>query len=181
METDASPQDIKPTILTVEELNIEILPVIYEIIRSVEKDHHDNTAKTRESHDCSQKVLELQKRLDQARADIQLLPGIEFSKEQQLNNLEALKTQLRLKQELLQKLLANNEHLVQKLSESYPMRKAAQLVVRAMFTGKNFIEESKLQGKLNPEQFRALMNEISANFKKQLKEAQENLQRKMKQ
>lgn len=93
----------QPKQLNVEDLNIEILPIIYEIIRSVEKDHHDNTAKTRESQDCSLKVLELQKRLDQARADIQLLPGIEFSKEQQLQHLEALKTQLRLKQELLQK------------------------------------------------------------------------------
>lgn len=86
---------------------------------SVEKDHHDNTAKTRESQDCSQKVLELQKRLDQARAEvtinfchfcgkhckfqIRLLPGIEYSKEQQLHHLEALKTQLKLKQELLRK------------------------------------------------------------------------------
>ncbi|KAB0795629.1 hypothetical protein PPYR_12468 [Photinus pyralis] len=89
--------------LTVEELQIEILPVIYEIIRSIEKDHHETSAKTRESQDCAQKVLELQKRLDQARVQIRLLPGIEFSKEQQLNNLEALKTQLRLKQELLHK------------------------------------------------------------------------------
>lgn len=102
METDEPPQETKPT-FNVEDLSIEILPVIYEIIRSIEKDHHDNTAKTRESQDCSQKVLELQKRLDQARADIRMLPGIEFSKEQQLNHLEALKTQLRLKQELLQK------------------------------------------------------------------------------
>ncbi|KAF5271936.1 hypothetical protein FQA39_LY07953 [Lamprigera yunnana] len=89
--------------ITVEELQIEILPVIYEIIRSIEKDHHDTSAKTRESQDCSQKVLELQKRLDQARVQIRLLPGIEFSKEQQLTRLEALKTQLRLKQELLHK------------------------------------------------------------------------------
>ncbi|XP_066146643.1 mediator of RNA polymerase II transcription subunit 9 [Euwallacea fornicatus] len=102
METDVPTLEPKRA-LTVEDLNIEILPVIYEIIRSVEKDHHDNTAKTRESADCSQKVLELQKRLDQARSEINLLPGIEFSKEQQLNHLEALKTQLRLKQELLQK------------------------------------------------------------------------------
>jgi len=102
METEEPVQETKPT-LNVEELNIEILPVVYEIIRSIEKDHHDNTTKTRESQDCSQKVLELQKRLDQARADIRMLPGIEFSKEQQLNHLEALKTQLKLKQELLQK------------------------------------------------------------------------------
>ncbi|RZC35334.1 mediator of RNA polymerase II transcription subunit 9 [Asbolus verrucosus] len=102
MESDEQNQELDKRI-TVEDLNIEILPVVYEIIRSVEKDHHDNTAKTRESQDCSQKVLELQKRLDQARAEIRLLPGIEYSKEQQLNHLEALKTQLKLKQELLHK------------------------------------------------------------------------------
>ncbi|KAJ8913846.1 hypothetical protein NQ315_003755 [Exocentrus adspersus] len=90
--------------LKVEDLEIEILPLIYEIIRSVEKDnHHDNATKTRDSQDCSQKVLELQKRLDQARTEIQMLAGIDYSKEQQLSHLEALKTQLRLKQELLQK------------------------------------------------------------------------------
>lgn len=32
-----------------------------------------------------------------------MLPGIDYSKEQQLNNLEALKAQLKLKQELLHK------------------------------------------------------------------------------
>ncbi|XP_044731772.1 mediator of RNA polymerase II transcription subunit 9 [Chrysoperla carnea] len=91
------------TQINIEELDFEILPVIYEIIRSVERDPHDNAAKARESQDCSQKVLELQKKLDQARAQIRRLPGIEFSREQQLQRLEALKTQLRLKQELLQK------------------------------------------------------------------------------
>lgn len=76
--------------------------------------------------------------------------------------------------------LANNEHLVQRLSESYPMRKAAQIVVRAMFTGKSFIEESRLHEKLTPEQFRSLMREISTNFQKQVKQAQEHVQKKMK-
>lgn len=89
--------------LAVEDLNIEILPVIYEIIRSIERDPHDTSAKTRESQDCSLKILELQKRLDQTRAQIRQLPGIEYSKEQQLANLEALRSQLHLKQKLLQK------------------------------------------------------------------------------
>ncbi|CAH0555007.1 unnamed protein product [Brassicogethes aeneus] len=102
METEEQTAEA-PKQLNVEDLSIEILPVIYEIIRSVEKDHHDNTAKTRESQESSQKVLELQKRLEQAKTDIRMLPGIEYSKEQQLNHLEALKTQLQLKQDLLQK------------------------------------------------------------------------------
>ncbi|KAJ8963536.1 hypothetical protein NQ317_019033 [Molorchus minor] len=175
--------------LCVEDLNIEILPIIYEIIRSVEKDnHHDNTAKTRDSQDCSQKVLEVQKRLDQARAEVRMLPGIEYSKEQQLNHLDALKTQLRLKQELLQKMvlrfliriLANNEQLVQRLSESYPMRRAAQIIVRAVYTSKNFIVEQRLHEKLTPEQFRALMREIAADFQNRIKQTQEQISRKMK-
>ncbi|CAG9829202.1 unnamed protein product [Diabrotica balteata] len=104
MDTEEQNIENNNKILSVEDLNIDILPIIYDIIKSVEKDnHHDNTAKTRDSQDCSQKVLELQKRLDQARAEIRMLPGIDYSKDQQLNHLEALKTQLRLKQELLQK------------------------------------------------------------------------------
>jgi len=79
------------------------------------------------------------------------------------------------------RILANNEQLVQKLSESYPMRKAAQLVVRAMFTGKNYIEEYRLHEKLTPEQFRILMKDVSLMFQKQIKQAQENIQKKMKQ
>ncbi|CAH1963664.1 unnamed protein product [Acanthoscelides obtectus] len=104
MDLEGKNNDVDKKVLNVEDLNIEILPVIYEIIRSIERDnHHDNTAKTRDSADCSQKVIELQKRLDQARQEIHMLPGIDFSKEQQLQHLEALKTQLRKKQELLQK------------------------------------------------------------------------------
>lgn len=78
------------------------------------------------------------------------------------------------------RILANNEHLVQKLSESYPMRKAAQLVVRVMFSGKNFIEENRLHEKLTPEQFRALMHDISLRFQKQIKQAQDEMRKRMK-
>lgn len=78
------------------------------------------------------------------------------------------------------RILANNEQLVQKLSESYFMRKAAQVVVRAMFSGKQFIEEKRLHQKLNPEQFQALMREVASNFQNQLKQAQDTLKKKMK-
>ncbi|EFA09949.2 hypothetical protein TcasGA2_TC012102 [Tribolium castaneum] len=172
MESDEHNQESERNV-TVENLNIEILPIIYEIIRSVEKDHHDNTAKARESQDCSQKVLELQKRLDQARAEIRLLPGIEYSKEQQLDHLEALKTQLKLKQELLRKY----RYI---LSESYPMRKAAQVVVRAVYHGKNLIEERGLDKRLSPEEFRALMKRIAQNLQGQIKQASDEFKHKMK-
>ncbi|XP_031779091.1 mediator of RNA polymerase II transcription subunit 9 isoform X2 [Nasonia vitripennis] len=91
------------TQFTVADLDIEILPIIYEIIRSVEKDPHDTSQKVKESADTSQKILELQKKLDSARAQIKRLPGIEYSKEEQLQKLEILRKQLRLKKELLLK------------------------------------------------------------------------------
>ncbi|XP_044753156.1 mediator of RNA polymerase II transcription subunit 9 [Coccinella septempunctata] len=99
--SQTSEDNSKP--LTVEEFNFEFLPIIYGIIRRIEKDHHDTAAKTKESQECAQKVLELQKHLDQARAQIHQLRGIGYNKEQQLSNLESLKVQLKLKQELLQK------------------------------------------------------------------------------
>ncbi|XP_059620112.1 mediator of RNA polymerase II transcription subunit 9 [Phlebotomus argentipes] len=87
------------TALTVDEIEIEILPTIYAIIRSVEKDPVD---KQRESQDCSLKVLELQKKLDSVRSQIRQLP-IDLNKEEQLQRLETLRNQLLLKQNLLNK------------------------------------------------------------------------------
>ncbi|XP_055704174.1 mediator of RNA polymerase II transcription subunit 9 isoform X2 [Phlebotomus papatasi] len=87
------------TPLSVDEIEIEILPTIYAIIRSVEKDPID---KQRESQDCSLKVLELQKRLESVRNQIRQLP-IDLNKEEQLQRLETLRNQLLLKQKLLTK------------------------------------------------------------------------------
>lgn len=58
--------------------------------------------------------------------------------------------------------LANNERLVQKLSESYPMRRAAQLVAIVVYRGKFMIEDVKLR---NPEQLRDLLNKLSQSLK----------------
>ncbi|XP_067629497.1 mediator of RNA polymerase II transcription subunit 9-like [Eurosta solidaginis] len=95
--TPSSPQTNGNTNLTA------ILPVIYEIIRCVEKDPLDNAAKQRESQEGSQKILELQKRFDIARAEVKQLPGIDYNKEEQLNKLELLRNQLLLKQQLIRK------------------------------------------------------------------------------
>lgn len=86
-----------------DQLDFDILPVIYEIIRSIEKDPTEISAKQRESQECSQKVHELQKRLDHARQTIRQLPGIQFNKEEQLERLETLRNQLVLKQQLIKK------------------------------------------------------------------------------
>uniref|UniRef100_A0A182YSU5 Mediator of RNA polymerase II transcription subunit 9 n=1 Tax=Anopheles stephensi TaxID=30069 RepID=A0A182YSU5_ANOST len=100
--------ETKPQIANIPEpkiqpVEIEILPVVYDIIRSVEKDPIDNTAKQKESAECSQKVLELQRTLETARATIRKLHGIEYSKEEQLRRLESLRKQLALKQQLIKK------------------------------------------------------------------------------
>lgn len=89
--------------ITVQDVDVDFLPIVYEIIRSVERDFHDNSAKARESQDCSQRVLELQKKFDIARTQIKRLPGIDYNKQDQLKQFEILRTQLRLKRELLQK------------------------------------------------------------------------------
>ncbi|XP_033231007.1 mediator of RNA polymerase II transcription subunit 9-like [Belonocnema kinseyi] len=89
--------------LTVNNLEIEILPLIYEIIRSIERDPYDANQKAKESQDMSHKIVDLQKKLDSARVQIKKLPGVGYSKEEQLQNLENLRKQLRLKRELLLK------------------------------------------------------------------------------
>nr|XP_032292554.1 mediator of RNA polymerase II transcription subunit 9 [Drosophila virilis] len=89
--------------LTVDQLDIEILPIIYDIVRCVEKDPLENAVKLRESQDCNHKIFELQKRFDSAREQIKQLPGIDYNKEEQLQRLELLRSQLKLKQQLIRK------------------------------------------------------------------------------
>ncbi|KAL7737670.1 hypothetical protein ACLKA6_006072 [Drosophila palustris] len=89
--------------LTVDQLDIEILPIIYDIVRCVEKDPLENAVKLRESQDCNHKIFELQKRFDSAREQIKQLPGIDYNKEEQLQRLELLRNQLKLKQQLIKK------------------------------------------------------------------------------
>ncbi|XP_063921173.1 protein NCBP2AS2 homolog [Zophobas morio] len=76
------------------------------------------------------------------------------------------------------RLLANNEQLVQKLSESYPMRKAAQILVRAAFQSKNLIEEKGLNKMLTPEEFRETMKKVARNFQNQIKQASDEFRQK---
>lgn len=92
-----------PARLSVEDVDVDFLPIIYDIIRGLEKDPHESSQKPSHSQDISQKVLELHKKLEVAKEQIKRLPGVEYSKEQQLDKLEALRTQLKLKRDLLLK------------------------------------------------------------------------------
>ncbi|PSN44499.1 hypothetical protein C0J52_09060 [Blattella germanica] len=187
-----------PAQLTVDDVDVEFLPLIYEIIRSVERDPHD-TQKTRESQDTSQKVIELQKKLDQARSQIRRLPGVEYSKEEQLQKLETLRKQLQLKKDLLLKYrhisiiseenyqpamvlrylfhrLFNNPQLVNKLADSYPIRRAAQLAVYAYTVGLQGV-----LGKFNPGRLQSFTRRLKFELeqaKKELEEANEKMKKR---
>lgn len=78
---------------------------------------------------------------------------------------------------LLMRYLANNEQLVQKLSESYPIRRAAQLLVAAFHQSKSFASEKGLT-EFTPEKFRSLINSFKENVKKEIETAKEELKKK---
>lgn len=75
------------------------------------------------------------------------------------------------------RLLTNNDHLVQRLSESYPIRKAAQWVVVFFYRGKGFIEDSKLTNKITPEQFRSFIRRFSENIKAEIKQGKDQFKK----
>ncbi|XP_013393420.1 mediator of RNA polymerase II transcription subunit 9 [Lingula anatina] len=73
--------------------DVNFLPIIYDIIKSIDKD----------SHDVGTKVNEFKVKLQKAKDQTEKLPGIEYSKEDQLKQLDILRKQLIQKTELLQK------------------------------------------------------------------------------
>ncbi|CAG9807221.1 unnamed protein product [Chironomus riparius] len=83
---------------------IDIISVLSEIIRKFER-YNSSIVETKsiESQEVSQKIIEFQKRLDEARTLVKSIPGIDQSKSQQLEHLESLKKQLVSKQELINK------------------------------------------------------------------------------
>lgn len=86
-----------------DEGDFDLLSTIYDIIKSVEKEQQDNAQKLKDSQEAGQKVLELQRKLDHAREVVRKLPGIELSKEEQLQQIDLLRQQLTLKRDLLNK------------------------------------------------------------------------------
>lgn len=74
--------------------------------------------------------------------------------------------------------LSNNEHLVQRLSESYPMRRAAQLVVMVFFRGKGIIEERQIYRNITPEQFRSIIQKFAQDIKREIQQAKEQFKKR---
>lgn len=73
--------------------------------------------------------------------------------------------------------LANNEHLVQRLSESYPVRRAAQIAVSVFYRGKILAEEKGLH-ELTPERFRSFLRSFKENVKQEIEGAKEELRKR---
>ncbi|XP_074648448.1 mediator of RNA polymerase II transcription subunit 9-like [Tubulanus polymorphus] len=77
------------------EIDLNFLPLIYDIIRSIEKDS--------QSHDVPTKLAELKSKLQKSREAVEKLPGIDLNKTEQLKQLHILQQQFINKTELLQK------------------------------------------------------------------------------
>ena len=67
--------------LNAQEVDVELLPLVHDIIRVLEKDCSDVSQRSRDSLEASQKIIELNKKVEKVREDIYRLPGIEVSKE----------------------------------------------------------------------------------------------------
>ncbi|GAB0089929.1 Protein NCBP2AS2 [Sergentomyia squamirostris] len=70
--------------------------------------------------------------------------------------------------------LANNEQLIQRLSESYPIRRAAQLTLYAFYRSKMIAEKNHW----TPERFQAFFKNFNQNFRQELESAKKELKRK---
>lgn len=71
--------------------------------------------------------------------------------------------------------LANNEQLVQKIAESYPVRRAAQLAVSVFYRGKEKMSEVDPQ-KLN--RIMSFIKKFNENLKDGIQDAKTQLKKK---
>ena len=84
-------------------VDIDLLPLIHSIIRTVEKDSQDLSQKNKDSLEAAQKVAELQRKLAHIREQVYKLPGVDTSPEEQLKQMEVLKQQLEMKKKIVDK------------------------------------------------------------------------------
>ncbi|KAL9913077.1 protein NCBP2AS2 homolog [Glossina fuscipes] len=78
---------------------------------------------------------------------------------------------------LLMRYLANNEQLIQRMAESYPMRRAAQLVVSLMYRAKDLAREKRLN-EMSPERFKQFMQAFKTNVKQEIEGVKEEIKKK---
>ncbi|XP_055589535.1 protein NCBP2AS2 homolog [Uranotaenia lowii] len=76
---------------------------------------------------------------------------------------------------MLFRYLANNEQLIQRLADSYPMRRAAQLLVGVYFRTQSIAAQNKL---LSSEQFVRMVRSLKSNIKEKLEPANQDMKKK---
>lgn len=72
--------------------------------------------------------------------------------------------------------LANNEKLLESLSNSYVIRRAAQLTVNAFYKGKSIAHEHNLHN-MTPERFRSFIKSFQDNLKQEIESAKKQLKK----
>jgi mediator of RNA polymerase II transcription subunit 9 len=77
----------------------------------------------------------------------------------------------------LMRYLANNEKLIQQLADSYPMRRAAQLMVAAFYRTKAIARDNNLH-EMSPERFKSFVRSFKDNVSKEIENAKQELKKK---
>merc|ERR1712152_29070 len=89
--TESNGRTTENTPIEAKDVDVELLPIVHDIIRALEKESSDPSQRSRDSMEAQQKIVELNKKVEKVREDIYRLPGIETSKEEQLAKMQNLK------------------------------------------------------------------------------------------
>ncbi len=86
-----------------EDVEANLLPLVHDVVRILERDNQDVSQRAKDSHEAAQKVTEIGKKIETLRERIHKLAGVETTPQEQLKSLDTLKKQLRLKKKLIAK------------------------------------------------------------------------------
>lgn len=82
---------------------------------------------------------------------------------------------------MLMRYIANNEELVNRLAQSYPMRRAAQMCVSVFYRSKAIVDDSnhlKYLQDMTPDKFKSFMEKFRNNLKQEIEAAKEQGRKK---
>lgn len=72
--------------------------------------------------------------------------------------------------------ILNDEKVINRLSESYVIRRAAQMTVATFYRSKAFMKDNNMQA-MTPERFREFIRSFQGHLKKELEESKRQLER----
>lgn len=82
---------------------------------------------------------------------------------------------------LIQLLLnRNSERLIEQLSDSYLMRRAAQMVVSVFYRTKAIAQEQKLDEIVDKQKFKSFLEKFQKNIEEEMQKAKQELEAKKK-